>query len=95
MAPPTGSTVIDSCYFYQLTPKLTSILPCPVLQAEDRVLLVQSDDEEELKLQHLVVPRTYLAANWPVLHVAANEDGSYLAIAGRRGLTLYNIRAKR
>eukprot|EP00850_Spirogloea_muscicola_P003181 SM000012S25443 [mRNA] locus=s12:1087565:1095716:- [translate_table: standard] len=66
-----------------------------LMQAEDRVLLIQSDEEDDLKLQHLVIPQTYMRSNWPVRHVAANDDGSYLAIAGQRGLILYNLRHKR
>lgn len=66
-----------------------------IMQAEDRIVLIQSDEEDELKLQHLVIPQTYMASNWPVMHVTANDDGSYLAIAGRRGVILYNLRLKK
>lgn len=66
-----------------------------VIYAEDRVLIVQSEDDDELKLQHLVLPVSYISQNWPVLHVAASKDGMYLAIAGRQGMILYDLRAKR
>ncbi|BBN10730.1 RAB6A-GEF complex partner protein 1 [Marchantia polymorpha subsp. ruderalis] len=66
-----------------------------LLQGEDRVLLVQSDEEDQLKIQHLVLPLSYIGVNWPVLHVAANEDGTYLAIAGRRGVILYDMQLKK
>ncbi|KAH9320719.1 hypothetical protein KI387_015358, partial [Taxus chinensis] len=66
-----------------------------VIYAEDRVLIVQSEDDDELKLQHLVLPVSYISQNWPVLHVAASKDGTYLAIAGRQGLILYDLRSKR
>ncbi|GLJ12697.1 hypothetical protein SUGI_0196120 [Cryptomeria japonica] len=66
-----------------------------VIYAEDRVLIVQSEDDDELKLQHLVLPVSYISQNWPVLHVAASKDGMYLAIAGRQGMILYDLRAKK
>lgn len=66
-----------------------------VIYAEDRVLIVQSDDNDELKIQHLVLPASYISQNWPVLHVAASQDGMYLAIAGRQGLILYDLRSKK
>lgn len=62
---------------------------------EDRVLLLQSEDEDELKIQHLIVPQSYISQNWPVLHVAASKDGTHLAIAGRRGLIIYDLRSKK
>lgn len=37
----------------------------------------------------------YISVNWPVMHVAASDDGSYLAIAGRRGVILHNLRHKK
>ena len=43
-----------------------------------------------LGLQH-----SYMADNWPVLHVAGNEDGTYLAIAGRQGLILHDVQMKK
>ncbi|CAI5978654.1 unnamed protein product [Closterium sp. NIES-64] len=61
----------------------------------DRVLLVQSNEEEELRVQHLVIPQTYMGVNWPVRHVAASDDGSYLAVAGRRGVILHNLRSNK
>lgn len=66
-----------------------------LMQAEDRVLLVQSNEREELRLQHLVIPQAYIGVNWPILHVASNDDGSHLAIAGQRGVILYNLRSKK
>lgn len=38
---------------------------------------------------------SYISQNWPVLHVAASEDGMYLAVAGLHGLILYDIRLNR
>ena len=37
----------------------------------------------------------YLWDNWPIVHVAGNDDGSYLAMAGRQGLLLYDLQTKK
>ncbi|XP_024532297.1 RAB6A-GEF complex partner protein 1 [Selaginella moellendorffii] len=66
-----------------------------VLYGEDRLLLVEFDEEDELKLRHLMIPKTYISEGWPVRHVAINEDGSYLAIAGKQGVILYDVLMKR
>ncbi|XP_062220514.1 uncharacterized protein LOC133919949 isoform X1 [Phragmites australis] len=66
-----------------------------VLYGEDRILLVQQDDADELKILHLNVPVSYISQNWPVLHVVASNDGMYLAVAGSHGLVLYDLRNKR
>lgn len=62
---------------------------------EDRVLLLQTEDEDELKIQHLIVPQSYISQNWPLLHVSASKDGTHLAMSGRRGLIIYDLRAKK
>ncbi|XP_075505546.1 uncharacterized protein LOC142542672 [Primulina tabacum] len=66
-----------------------------IIYGEDRLLLVQSEDTDELKIFHLNLPVSYISQNWPVLHVAASRDGMYLAVAGHHGLILYDIRLKR
>ncbi|KAL2233865.1 RAB6A-GEF complex partner protein 1 [Sesamum indicum] len=66
-----------------------------VIYGEDRLLIVQSEDTDELKILHLNLPVSYILQNWPVLHVAASRDGMYLAVAGVNGLILYDIRLKR
>lgn len=62
---------------------------------EDRVLLLQTEDEDELKVQHLIVPQSYISQNWPLLHVSASKDGTHLAMAGQRGLIIYDFRSKK
>lgn len=37
----------------------------------------------------------YISLNWPLMHVAASDDGSYLAMAGQRGVILHNLRLKK
>ncbi|KAF6162199.1 hypothetical protein GIB67_008328 [Kingdonia uniflora] len=66
-----------------------------VIYAEDRLLVVQSEDSDELKIIHLNLPVSYISQNWPVLHVAASKDGMYLAVAGFHGLILYDLRYKK
>ncbi|PKA65731.1 hypothetical protein AXF42_Ash013146 [Apostasia shenzhenica] len=66
-----------------------------ILSGEDRVLIVQCDDTDELSILHLNLPVSYVSQNWPILHVVASKDGMYLAIAGLHGLILYDLRNKR
>ncbi|KAJ8900535.1 hypothetical protein K2173_025312 [Erythroxylum novogranatense] len=66
-----------------------------VIYGEDRLLVVQSEDTDELKMLHLNLPVSYISQNWPVQHVAASKDGMYLAVAGLHGLILYDMRLKK
>ncbi|KAJ9171414.1 hypothetical protein P3X46_014788 [Hevea brasiliensis] len=66
-----------------------------VIYGEDRLLVVQSEDTDELKILHLNLPVSYISQNWPVQHVAASKDGMYLAVAGLHGLILYDMRLKK
>ncbi|XP_031479241.1 uncharacterized protein LOC116250045 [Nymphaea colorata] len=66
-----------------------------VIYGEDRVLLVQPEDTDELKILHLNIPVSYMSQNWPILHVAVSKDGMYLAVAGLRGLILYDMKYKK
>ncbi|XP_060668600.1 uncharacterized protein LOC107432934 isoform X2 [Ziziphus jujuba] len=66
-----------------------------VIYGDDRLLVVQSEDTDELKMLHLNLPVSYISQNWPVQHVAASKDGMYLAVAGLHGLIIYDIRLKR
>uniref|UniRef100_A0A7I4D4R9 RIC1 C-terminal alpha solenoid region domain-containing protein n=1 Tax=Physcomitrium patens TaxID=3218 RepID=A0A7I4D4R9_PHYPA len=66
-----------------------------LMHGADRVLLVQSDENNDVKSHHLVIPHSYILDNWPILQVAGNEDGTYLAIAGRQGLILHDVQVKK
>ncbi|KAJ6872878.1 RAB6A-GEF complex partner protein 1-like [Populus alba x Populus x berolinensis] len=68
---------------------------CQVIYGEDRLLVVQYEDTDELKFLHLNLPVSYISQNWPVQHVAASKDGMHLAVAGLHGLILYDIRLKK
>ncbi|KAK1376844.1 Quinoprotein amine dehydrogenase beta chain-like [Heracleum sosnowskyi] len=63
-----------------------------VVYGEDRLLVVQSEATDELKLLHVKLPVSYISQNWPVLHAAASKDGMYLAVAGLHGLIIYDIK---
>ncbi|KAJ3699104.1 hypothetical protein LUZ61_002809 [Rhynchospora tenuis] len=65
------------------------------LYSDDRVLLIQHDGTDELKILQLNVPVSYISQNWPILHVVASDDGTYLAVAGHHGLVLYDLRNKK
>jgi hypothetical protein len=49
----------------------------------------------EIAWRHLPIPQSYLASSWPIEHAAVSRDGSQLAIAGKRGLALYNTATTR
>ncbi|KAL4599126.1 hypothetical protein ACB092_11G104900 [Castanea dentata] len=66
-----------------------------VIYGEDRLLVVQSEDTDDLKMLHLNLPVSYISQNWPVQHVAASKDGMYLAVSGLHGLIIYDIRLKK
>ncbi|KAK9146414.1 hypothetical protein Sjap_006317 [Stephania japonica] len=66
-----------------------------VIYGEDRLLVVQSEDTDDLKIVHLNLPVSYISQNWPILHVAASKDGMYLAVAGLHGLILYDFHHRR
>jgi hypothetical protein len=49
----------------------------------------------DLTVTHIPLPQSYMAANWPVRHVALSASGGDVAVAGRAGLALYNRAADR
>lgn len=44
----------------------------------------------DLTMTHVQLPHLYITSNWPLQHVALSESGADIAVAGRRGLALYN-----
>ncbi|CAN6576322.1 unnamed protein product [Malus baccata var. baccata] len=71
-----------------------------MIYGDDRLLVVQSEDTDELKMLlldfpvmflHHILDRlfssdvSYISQNWPVQHVAASKDGMYLAVASLHG----------
>lgn len=49
----------------------------------------------DLHVHHVLLPAAYLAANWPLQHVAVSPCGGDIAAAGLRGLVVYNRKQER
>ncbi|KAJ7814122.1 RIC1-domain-containing protein [Mycena olivaceomarginata] len=68
------------------------------LQMDDRALVYRGADQPDMSVinpesdvwQHIKIPQTYLAANWPIRYSSLSSDGRLIAIAGRRGLIHYS-----
>ncbi|KAF9066084.1 RIC1-domain-containing protein [Rhodocollybia butyracea] len=73
------------------------------LQLEDRALIYRGADQPDISVinpesdvwQHIKVPQSYLAANWPIRYSSLSSDGRLIAIAGRRGLVHYSASSGR
>lgn len=44
---------------------------------------------------HKKYPAMYIADNWPICYSSISSDGSYIAIAGKRGFAHYNTISSR
>ncbi|PRP78824.1 hypothetical protein PROFUN_00997 [Planoprotostelium fungivorum] len=68
-----------------------------MLVGEDRLLLLSYKGKEldDIKWRHLQIPNMYLLDNWPIRKVEMNREGTQIAVAGQRGVTLYNDLNKR
>ncbi|KAJ6574685.1 RIC1-domain-containing protein [Mycena capillaripes] len=68
------------------------------LQMDDRALVYRGADQPDMSVinpesdvwQHIKIPQTYLATNWPIRYSSLSSDGRLIAIAGRRGLIHYS-----
>ncbi|OAX44898.1 RIC1-domain-containing protein [Rhizopogon vinicolor AM-OR11-026] len=68
------------------------------LQMDDRALVYRGADQPDMSIinpesdvwQHIKIPQSYLATNWPIRYSALSSDGRLIAIAGRRGLVHYS-----
>ncbi|KAJ7456586.1 RIC1-domain-containing protein [Mycena latifolia] len=68
------------------------------LQMDDRALVYRGADQPDMSIinpesdvwQHIKIPQSYLAANWPIRYSSLSSDGRLIAIAGRRGLIHYS-----
>ncbi|KYR00185.1 hypothetical protein DLAC_03341 [Tieghemostelium lacteum] len=68
-----------------------------ILQTEDRLMLLNYKGKElgDIRWKHLQIPSGYLNDNWPIRHIALSRDRNQYAVAGRRGVILYNSLSKR
>ncbi|KAF7310575.1 RIC1 domain-containing protein [Mycena chlorophos] len=68
------------------------------LQMDDRALVYRGADQPDMSVinpesdvwQHIKIPQSYLATNWPIRYSSLSSDGRLIAIAGRRGLIHYS-----
>ncbi|KAG6837879.1 hypothetical protein H0H93_013032 [Arthromyces matolae] len=68
------------------------------LQMDDRVLVYRGADQPDMSVinpesdvwQHIKIPQSYLATNWPIQYSSLSSDGRLIAIAGRKGLVHYS-----
>ncbi|KAG1826256.1 RIC1-domain-containing protein [Suillus subaureus] len=68
------------------------------LQTDDRALVYRGAEQPDMSVinpesdvwQHIKIPQSYLATNWPIKYSALSSDGRLIAIAGRRGLVHYS-----
>ncbi|KAF9458722.1 RIC1-domain-containing protein [Collybia nuda] len=68
------------------------------LQMDDRALVYRGADQPDMSVinpesdvwQHIKIPQSYLAMNWPIRYSSLSNDGRLIAIAGRRGLIHYS-----
>jgi len=68
------------------------------LQMDDRALIYRGADQPDMSVinpesdvwQHIKIPQSYLATNWPIRYSSLSSDGRLIAVAGRRGLIHYS-----
>ncbi|KAF8490724.1 RIC1-domain-containing protein [Gautieria morchelliformis] len=73
------------------------------LQMDDRVLVYRGADQPDMSVinpesdvwQHIKIPLSYLADNWPIRYASISNDGRLVAVAGRRGLVHYSAASGR
>ncbi|KAG8930449.1 hypothetical protein FRC02_004160 [Tulasnella sp. 418] len=73
------------------------------LQMDDRVLVYRGADQPDMSVinpesdvwQHIKIPLSYIAINWPIRFASISNDGRLIAVAGRRGLIHYSTASGR
>ncbi|KAI8384220.1 RIC1-domain-containing protein [Radiomyces spectabilis] len=77
-----------------------------LLQADDRLLLYNNGgeyqenntstiDPDAVTWTHIPYPTMYITEHWPIRYAAISQDGKFIAVAGRRGLTHYSTISSR
>ncbi|PWN53330.1 RIC1-domain-containing protein [Violaceomyces palustris] len=72
-------------------------------QSDDSVHVYRGADQPDMSVinpesdvwHHIQIPKSYLAANWPIRYASISSDGRLIAVAGRRGLAHYSISSGR
>ncbi|KZT36035.1 RIC1-domain-containing protein [Sistotremastrum suecicum HHB10207 ss-3] len=73
------------------------------LQMDDKVLVYRGADQPDMSVinpesdvwQHIKIPGSYMATNWPIRYGSISADGRLIAVAGRRGLVHYSTTSGR
>ncbi|KAG9048798.1 hypothetical protein FS837_012000 [Tulasnella sp. UAMH 9824] len=73
------------------------------LQMDDKVMVYRGADQPDMSVinpesdvwQHIKIPSSYIAANWPIRYACISADGRLIAVAGRRGLIHYSMASGR
>ncbi|GAA5952681.1 hypothetical protein JCM21900_000402 [Sporobolomyces salmonicolor] len=68
------------------------------LQMDDRVLVYRGADQPDMSVinpesdvwQHIKIPASYIAMQYPIRYAVISSDARLIAVAGQRGLTHYN-----
>ncbi|KAJ2555200.1 WD40 repeat protein [Coemansia sp. RSA 1933] len=54
-----------------------------------------AQEQPELLWHVAQVPAEYMASNWPIRHVAVDDGGGSVAVAGARGVAVYSVETRR
>ncbi|KAG8919270.1 hypothetical protein FRC01_001370 [Tulasnella sp. 417] len=73
------------------------------LQMDDKVMVYRGADQPDMSVinpesdvwQHIKIPSSYIASNWPIRYACISADGRLIAVAGRRGLIHYSMASGR
>lgn len=74
-----------------------------LLLMDDRVLVYRGADQPDMSVinpeadvwQHIKLPLSYIASNWPIRYASISTDGRLIACAGRNGLIHYSTASGR
>lgn len=69
--------------------------PWAILSDPNNDAAANGGSSSDLTLTHVPLPAAYIAANWPLAHVAVAAGGTDIAVAGRHGVALYSRTAER
>ncbi|KAI8855102.1 RIC1-domain-containing protein [Chytridium lagenaria] len=83
--------------FFQERPTIWNNVQKVLLISDDRLLLYEGNSTdfdpmniELMQWESVQIPIMYISGNWPIRYSSFNDNGTNIAIAGRRGLAHYN-----